>query len=419
MHRSLILFLVSLLVLSSCNETKVESPTEEFECKIRLFRDPGRINPIFAPTSIGREVFQYIFLPIADFHPESLELIPILIDKIPEARVVTVAPGDTLIAYDIEIRKDALWSDGEPITNSDYAFIVKAIKHPNSKAIAWKPYFDFIKDVELDASNDKRLTVLTDKDYMLSKETALTTCLLPRHNLDPDDKLSALTIKQLNAADFVDTDSTRINVIENINSTMNDKTNIVQSGPYVLKDYQTDLYISLEKQENYWGLNYEEIPYLNASPQKLTFSIVPDEVTAVSMAKEGKLDVLTMRQSQSFLDLKNDKELNADWQFHVPQVMLYFYIAMNNTSSSLLSDKTLRKAMASLADVDDYIENIDGGLGTRTSGYFHPTKSYYNSKLKLIDHNLDRAAELLDQSGWMDNDKDGTREKEIDGRVQN
>jgi len=418
MGRLQILFFTGLLLFSSCSENKTEKTQEAFECKIRLNRDPGRINPIFSPTSIGREVFQYIFLPLADFHPESLELIPILIEDIPTAKEIVKTDGDTLVAYDIKIRKDALWSDGERITNRDYEFIVKAIKHPNSKAIGWKPYFDFIKDVQPDSLDDKKLTVLMDKNYMLSKETAITICLMPNHVLDPEGSLSNISIERLNQKDFVDTDSSRIKVIENVNNTMNAKTNVVQTGPYVLKDYQTDLYIVLERQENYWGLKHENIPYLNAEPQKLIFSIVPDEVTAVSMAKESKLDILSMRQSQNFLELKNDDNVNSEWQFHVPQLMMFFYIAMNN-KSSLLADKTLRKAMAHLADVDDYIENIDGGLGTRTTGYFHPTKSYYNDKLKQIPYDLQKAASLLDEAGWKDLDQDGIREKQISGKRQN
>jgi len=404
------LFLFLSVFMVSCNQEKGNAESEEsFNCNLRISKDPGRINPFFAPTSAGREIFQYIFLPLADFHPDDLELEPILITKIPETKYEIDDDGNKLVAYDIEFRKDAQWSDGKTITNRDYLFTVQAIKHPLSKALAWKSYFDFIVDVKLDSTNNKKLTVYMDGDYMLSKETALTTCIMPAHVFDPENKMKNLSVKLL-LDDYEPVDTTINNLIENINNSMNDKTNVVQIGPYKLIDYQTDLYVVLEKVKDYWGAEYKDNPYLQAYPEQLIFNVVPDEVTAITMAKESKLDFVSMRQSNTFLELKEDTAFNKNWSFHVPQIMMFYYIAINN-KSKVLSDKTVRKALAYLADVDDYIENIDGGLGVRTSGYFHPTKSYYNESLPLIEYNPEKAKELLNDAGWRDTNGNGILDK--------
>ena len=322
-----LIFLILVFLLGCSDQKTVSTSSEDYNCNIRINRDPGRINPFYAPTSYGRELFQYIFLPVADFHPDDLALSPILIKEIPEAKEYVDASGNEFISYDITFKNNAKWSDGTPITNTDYAFTVKAIKHPASKATRWKPYFDFIKDVMLDPNDDKKLSIIMDKDYMLSKEAALTICIMPAHVFDADNKLSTVAVKTL-TSDYEETDPAMTELIEGVNASMNSKTDVVQNGPYKLIDYQTDLYIVLERIEDYWGASENDNPFLAAGPKQIIFNVVPDELTAVTMAKEGKLDFLSMKQSQAFLDLKNDETFNKMWSFHVPQLMMFYYIAI-------------------------------------------------------------------------------------------
>jgi len=161
-----IFFLISLILFSCNNDTGSTSYTEsDYECKIRLLKEPGRVHPIYASTSVGREIFQYIFLPMADFHPQTMELYPILIENIPDAKPYTSSDGDSRLKIDITLKSKAQWSDGQPIIAEDFLFTTKAIKHPNSKATAWKPYFEGIKDIIKDPSNPKKFSVVVDDSY--------------------------------------------------------------------------------------------------------------------------------------------------------------------------------------------------------------------------------------------------------------
>ncbi len=407
--RLLVLSLITLLFFS-CQPVTQET-NELSEINIRLNRDPQRINPIYSPTSVGREVFQYIFLPLADFHPDDLTLHPILIESIPEAYT---PDRENTVAFDIAFKDDALWSDGTPVTASDYIFTLKAIKHPLCKASAWKQYFAFFQHVEEDSKSNKKLTVYLDKEYMLSKELALTTCLMPEHIYDPEGILRSSSLSEISSLDPASLDSSHVKLFEHINGAANAKTDVVQLGPYKMTSYESEQYFVLDKVENYWGVNYPDNPFLNAHTRQLIFKIVPDEITASTMAKEGNFDIMSFATSKDFLELKNDEDLSDSWNFHTPQVMMYYYLALNN-SSEFLSDVNIRKAIAYITDVDDFINNIDGGLGVRTVGHFNPTKSYYNDALTPVPYNLDKAEELLNNSGWADNNGDGYLDKNIDG----
>ncbi|NNE26200.1 MAG: hypothetical protein HKN09_05105, partial [Saprospiraceae bacterium] len=398
---------IGILAITGCNTDSSSSSASLDTINIGINRDPQRINPFYSPSSVGREIFQYIFLPLADFHPDDLELTPILIKEIPDG-VVDDESG--LIAYTIEFKSDARWSDGTAITANDYIFTLKAINHPLCKASAWKPYFRFFKDAVADASNNKKLTVYLQKDYMLSKELSLTTCIMPTHVYDSNNVLDNYTIAQIQQMDAAPSDSMEIQVFDKLNASVNDKTEIIQNGPYLISEYEAQQYYILQKKENYWGGAYPDIEYLNGYADKLVFKIVPDEVTAVSMAKEDNLDVLTLATSNAFKDLMDDEVFAANWTFHSPQVILYYFVLMNNDNGPL-SDRLLRNAMSHLADVDDYIQNIDGGLGTRTIGHFNPVKSYYNDTIPPIPYDIDKAKSLIAEAGWSDSNNNGTVDK--------
>lgn len=410
MQRLLYCFSFCLLVLLSCKSENEESSNEDvFEVNIRLDKDPGQISPFFAPTTIGRHIYQYLFLPLADYHPEKVELYPILIKEIPKG-YITESDGIETIAYDVEFKDGVKWSDGQNLTANDYLFTWQVVKHGSSKATAWQPYFANIIDVKLNKENPSKFTIICNPDYMLSKETALTTSLIAEHQFDAHNYLKNNRDQDLNV------DSTAINIIEAVNESVNEKEGIVQLGPYKITSAETNEYLVLDRKENYWGKKYDENPFLQASPSRLIFKIVPDELSAETMAKEAKLDFMQFKSSDAFLNLRDDNNFNKDWSFHTPQLMFYFYIALNNAKGHL-KDKNVRKAMAHLLDVDDLIQTLDGGLGARTTGHFHPTKPYYNEALEPIKYNLERAEELLETSGWIKTGNQEFRQKEIDGKL--
>ena len=408
------LLVLLTLILLSCSSDTTSNRTEQAEINIRLDRDPQKINPFFAPSARGREVFQYIFLAVADYHPKTLELSPILITKIPEGRIEQVGE-EQHIAYDLEFRPEAKWSDGQPITGLDYIFTIKAVNHPDSKASAWKPYFQALKGFKLQ-DDPRKVTVYFDANYMLSREIALTPPLMPAHLYDPNEIITKKDLVDLMDANYSPTDTIETNIMETINSSATAKENVVQSGPYELASFETNQYIQLVRKENYWGDKVKGIPYLKNNIGKITFKIVPDEVAAVTMAKEGKLDLMKMRSSNSFQDLREETNFADDWTFHTPQLWAYYYMALNN-KSPILQDAKVRRAFAHLADIEDYIETLDGGMGMRTTGHFHPVRSYYNKDLPLIEYNEELAGSLLTDAGWVDNDGDGVREKVIDGKT--
>jgi len=63
----------------------------------------------------------------------------------------------------MEIREEAKWDNGTPITGEDVAFSLKVMKLPKADNAHLKLYFDYIEDIIIDSENLH--TYMTKKNY--------------------------------------------------------------------------------------------------------------------------------------------------------------------------------------------------------------------------------------------------------------
>ena len=415
-----ILKLILVCLVFTSVQCKTDKPIHKDDAilKIRLKADPQKLHPMIYPTSVAREVYQYIFLPLAEYHPETLELEPVLIKEVPKGELIEEGEYKGGIRFSCELREDAAWSDGKPVTVEDYEFTVKASNHPKVNAPGWRTYLKEISEIVKDQSNPRKFDVILAKDYMLAKETVTTIQVFPAHIYDPQGALSDVSIKDLKTEKIYNSleakDSSLVKFAQEFNSTKFSREVVVGSGPYTLGEWESDQYLILNNSSDYWGDNYPDNPFLQSFPKQMQFQIVKDATSALTLLKSGEIDVLNNISATNFNDIREDEELKTRLDFFTPSLMRYLYIGLNNRNPEL-ANKSVRRALAHLVDVDRIIETLEYGLGQRTVGHFNPNKSYYNSSLDLIDFNVNKAKQLLDDSGWKDSDGNGIRDKEIDG----
>ncbi len=406
-------FFVVLSLLFSCRTDPQTSSSDDrsAELSIRLKRDPAKLNPMTYPSSLAREVYQYIIVPLADFDPVSLQLRPILIKEIPVAQPITEGQHKGGEKYTLEFLPEAKWDNGKSITAEDYLFTIKAIKNEQIDARGWRPYFEDLVDVIVDPDNNRKFEVVFSKPYMLAVEALVTANLFPKHIYDPNNATDVLNIDGTIKDKSNTLDST---FVKNFNGVVHSREIVEGAGPYKLSGWETDQFLTLERKENYWASNSEN-PFLKALPQTIVFKIIPEELSALTLLESGDINVITGVSSANFEKLKDTSEEENKYNFHTPQLIFYYYLLTNN-EDKILADANVRKALAYMSDVDQMISNFENGMATPQVGHFHSTKSYYNDKLKPLGYNLDKAKTLLNNSGWMDSDSDGVLDKIIDGK---
>lgn len=405
--------LCGCIFVISCNDTPIAHLPQ---IAVRLKKDPERLHPMVFANPLSREVYQYIFLPLADYDPFSLEYIPILMDSLPTGRVVKSGEYMGLIRYDIHIKDEAKWDDGTPISGIDYAFTVKAAKFPLSMSDNYRQAMEIIRAVEIDPSNEKHCIVyITPKKYV-ELQSITNFEIYPAHIYDKSSIFVKPSIKEIESmSDTMAMDSSFLDFAEFFNGIQASKHIVSGAGPYTLKEWESDQKIVLSKKENYWAAQSTN-PFLLQNSEKIVFQIIPDEVTALAQFKSGNIDVINELSIDAYDLIKKDSIHNHT--LLTPSTTRQYIIAINNIDPKLNS-KNVRRALAHLIDVDYLIETMESGMGLRTSGPIIPLKSSYNNALNPIALNEVKAKELLTQEGWNDSDNDGILDKLQFGKKTN
>jgi peptide/nickel transport system substrate-binding protein len=408
------LFLLSILIFS-CKEEKEES---NFSVVIGLSADPQALLPIKRNSDIERQVNQYIFVQATDYDPFTLKNIPILFEKLPEEILVKEGLYKNSYRYDLKFRGNAKWENGSPITAYDYLFTVKMILFPGVEVHpALRLLYSNICNIEIDKNDDKKFSVYTTSDYMLSDELATNMEIFPEYFYDSLKSMRNIPFKSLldpNKQNKLDTLNTAAFVTK-LNSAFFMREHVSGAGPYKLESWSPNNYIKLQKKQNWWGNDLKTVPYLNNNPDEIAFKIIADKNSALTELKSGNIDVLSGELGNDFIKMKTDPLYKDKFNFYNPLSTQYYSLLINNRNP-ILKEKSVRKAISRLIDVDLLIKTFGTGGERKTVSPIHPAKEYFNKSLKEIDFSVEEAKKLLVESGWKDSDGNGILDKVINGK---
>lgn len=171
---------------------------------VRMEAAATSLNPILPGPGYNRYVSAQIFQSLALVEPKTLELVPLLVEKIPSPYVVKEGPRAGMLAYDFKIYDEVTWDNGSPVTAHDVLFSLKIIHHPLLPLGEWLGYFEHLKALEIDARNPKKFTAYFDQFYILGLESLCQFPIYPAYQYDPEGVLAAVSLADLQ-------DRTRVN----------------------------------------------------------------------------------------------------------------------------------------------------------------------------------------------------------------
>ena len=174
--RHLLLLSTVLMLFMACNgckndpkTTATSTPITGNNVYVRLGTEPNSLNLLTTEDASSIQVGNQIFQSLLEFDPKTLELTPVLAKSRPTIVHVDTGSCKGGASYTYEIREEATWSDGAPVTSADVVFTIKAILNKKSGAGNYRSSIDFIKNITIDAANPKKFTVWTDKRYILAE----------------------------------------------------------------------------------------------------------------------------------------------------------------------------------------------------------------------------------------------------------
>ncbi len=416
---SICLFLICMSCGGAGNDAEKEKEKSnipsDFTVRIHLNGNTGPLNALLGADANSGEILDYnVHCALLEMNPDGFELRPFLAVSKPEIKVLD--SDGMSITY--EIREEAVWDNGTPITAEDYVFTVKAIKNPKTDAAQSRPYLEFIEDIEIDPNNPKKFTLICNRRYLHAELASGTLAVFPSYFYDPQGLMRDITIPELNNPDNFDklkADPRIIDFAEAFNHNFNHEPDvIVGAGPYQVTEISTHQFVKLERKKEWWG-DKVDVDYIAAYPEKLHFIIIDNENTSLMRLKEQELDVMNYIPDEPFLTLQKDERVVKNFNLYSVNSFSYRYIGINMKNPKL-EDVRVRRALAHLVDKNHVVEELCSGLASPVNGPVSPLKKYYNKNIPELEFSIEKAKALLEEAGWADSDGDNILDKTIAGR---
>jgi len=416
---------VLILFSSSCGREEQSSMHKRSsnEVSIRLEAEPDRLNPLLSTISYSRQVFDPLHLYLMNYDPTTLVLVPQLLKETPKIELIKNGVFEGGTKYSFEIREEAVWDDGKPVTAADYEATLKLIFNPFLPTLGYRTFLENIQSFDIDKMNPKKFTIILNDTYFAGLESLTNVVpVLPKHIFDADNSLDTVSLLKLIIDPSPENQLKNYPFIKDFADYYlgeffsRNQAGVNGAGPYKLVSWQSGQEILLEKKQAWWGDKLAmDNPAFQAFPDRLLFKIIPDPVSALAALKNEEIDVMQNIAQEDFLALKSDSTTKAHFSFYTPSSLSSYYISLN-TRLPILSDKKVRRAFAHAIDVDELIQNVFIGFGTRCATPLHPSSAEYNADLKPITFSIEKAKKLLAEAGWSDTDKDGILDKKLGGK---
>jgi len=411
-------FSFSLLFLSACGGNKNDRGDTVV---VRINDDPEKLNPLTTENAQSTIILNQMFCTLLNYDAKTLELNPFLAESLPIISNIDTGKYKGGVAYSFIIRPEAVWDNGSPVTGNDVVFTVKAILNKLSGANNLLSGIDFIRDIQVDAANLKKFTVISGKKYILAESKIGTLPIIPAYAYDETHLMGGFSIPELVK---LSTDTSKILpspltlFAQNFQNPKfsNDKSAISGCGAYALEEKETGQRVVLARKKNWWGEKLTTVnPRFQAKPVRILFKIVKDEAATLALLKNDEIDIAAKINPRTFSTLKTNDTLTKNYNFFTAPTLGLVQLGMN-CKSEKLSDSRVRRALAYCTNPTTYIKALMNGYATLSPNPFVAQRKYYDVNITPFTNNILEAKKLLADAGWRDTNGDSTVDKKINGK---
>ena len=286
--------------------------------------------------------------------------------------------SDDGLIWTFKIRSDVQWHDGMPLTADDIIFTIKTLQNGNIDSV----YKSNVKNIAAYAivSRNTFSVFLNEPDSFLKER--LTFPILPSHYFIGEN-------------------------IEILNSEKN--MTPMGTGPYCYSSGSGTNNIKLISNGKWWNSEDREKPELSLPYiTDINIRIFDSERDAIDSFHQGEIDVMPVSTGNF---AKYSRRTDINFQKYTGNE--YEFIAIN-LKDPVLSDKTVRKAIAMAIDKNALIDEIIPGEAIAADIPIIPNTWLNDSSLFSYTTDREKARDLLVQNGWKE--ESGVMHKNIDGK---
>ncbi len=344
---------------------------------INIEGEPSTLHPVMAADYYAGLVHGYTFGSLGDRDPNTFDWIPYLAESwtlAADAQSVTV-----------KLRAGLVFHDGKPITSEDVKYSFEAVNEPSFMAAHKKPYTEAISSIEIISPLELKFS-FKDK-YYRNLGVVLGQFIIPKH------------------------------IYSDLSRTKKLAREIVGSGPYKLSEFAKGQRVVLSRVMD-WKLN-DVLAFKGAYNFKtLIMRFSNDKKVSLEMVKKGELDYDSLKPDSYFLETEGPMWGKSVFKVKAENLSAKGLSFLGwNQRRILFQDKKVRLALYHLFHREEMNKKFRYGQSAYATGPIYLGSEYADPKLKPIMFDRDEAKRLLSEAGWEDNDKDGIREKKIDGKT--
>ncbi|MDO5728077.1 MAG: ABC transporter substrate-binding protein [Actinomycetaceae bacterium] len=175
----------------------------------------------------------------------------------------------------------------------------------------------------------------------------------------------------------------------------------IGTGPFTFESWTKQDRVVLKKNPTF--VDADEVAI-----EEIQWRFVPDASARVAALRSGEADLIDQVQP---LDLKQLDASGEGVMVLGPRPGTTARIELN-TTAPVFNDERVREAFALSANIDEGVENLFGGIITRSTSPLASTLPERHEFPDAFPYDPQRAAQLLDDAGWSERDENGTRMKD-------
>lgn len=364
------------------------SPTEAGNTTLRMlyWQAPTTLNPHLSTGIKDNEASHIVLEPLAAYN-EAEELVPILAAEIPTKENGGISEDDRVITW--KLKEGVTWSDGEPFTAEDVAFTYEFISNPDTGSTS-SEFYGGIDSVEAVDDQTVQITFSQPTPAWTQPFIGTSGMILPQHVFQ--DYIGA----QARSAPG--------------------NTKPVGTGPYQVVDFKSGDIIVYEPNPSFRG----DPPYF----QRIELKGGGDAVSAArAVLQTGGADYAWNIQAEPAVIQQLEAGGKGKMTYVFKPLMERILINFSDPNKEIdgqrsnvkqphpfLSEKPVRQAISMAIDRDTITEQLYGEAGKVATNFIVAPDKYTSSNTSY-EFDLDKAAALLDQAGWVDSNGNGIRDK--------
>jgi peptide/nickel transport system substrate-binding protein len=358
--------------------------------------DPAHFNPILAGDTASRRISAFLYPGFINANVETANYSPYEPPLAAGGIVESWTIDDTGTVYTFKLREGLTWNDGDPIDSADVIYTWNAIKAGSEGLV------DTALSFVIDPTGASGiLDVVAVDDYTVQVTFAVAECTalgnvgvlypVPSHVLPAD--------------------------VSQLNDTPEDLNPTVTQGVFNFAYLNPSEAVGLVANPAYFDAQGGVV-----NPEGFIYKVVPDQTVLVEQFLAGETNVIDGPAIARRADIRAAADAGTAQVFPFPG-NAWDYFAMNLADPSnpqngldadgnpidqgnhpIFGDVRVRQAISQGINVEDIISAAVLGEGERMTSFIIPASWAYNTELPPIAYDVEAAAALLDEAGWVDDD---------------